>query len=264
MSRDEGTERGQPMPDHLNGMDFDLLPEDRPRVGLIVLASDATIEDEIRTVWAAVPESPALFQARIANDPVITPDSLAAMGPGLSAASATLLPGEAMDVIGYGCTSASTVLGEAAVADAVRAAKPGARVTTPVTAAFAALDALGIRRAAVLTPYTGDVNAILHRYLTEGGLEIPVLGGFGEPDDARVARISPASLTAAIRRLIAEADVDGVFVSCTAIRLLSQIETLERALGLPVTSSNQALIWHMLRLAGSEARPDGLGRLFRI
>jgi maleate isomerase len=58
--------------------------------------------------------------------------------------------------------------------------------------------------------------------------------------------------------------VEGVFVSCTSLRVASIVEELEAELGKPVTSSNHALAWHCLRLAGIEDEVPGYGRLFRV
>lgn len=236
----------------------------RARIGLIVLASDWTVEGEFREILSPLMPEVALYQARIANDPIITPDSLAAMGPRLADTAATLLPGAGLDVIGYGCTSASTVLGEDFVTQHVQSAKPGVAVTTPITAALRAFETLAVRRVAVLTPYTRDVNAIVLRYLTECGIEVPVFGSFNEPDDAIVAQIDRNSLTEAISRLRANQDVDGIFVSCTSVRLMDAVEELEAEIGLPVTSSNHALIWDCLRQAGVTEPIAGRGRLYRL
>ena len=58
--------------------------------------------------------------------------------------------------------------------------------------------------------------------------------------------------------------VDAVFVSCTSLRVAERIEALEAKLGKPVTSSNHALAWHSLRLAGYAAPLPGFGRLMRL
>jgi maleate isomerase len=55
-----------------------------------------------------------------------------------------------------------------------------------------------------------------------------------------------------------------VFVSCTSLRLVEAVDRIEAAVGLPVTSSNHALLWHMLRLAGIDDKVDGFGRLFSM
>ena len=54
----------------------------RARIGLVVLASDYTIEHEFRAMIAM--EGVDLFMARIANDPRVTPETLAAMEPMLT------------------------------------------------------------------------------------------------------------------------------------------------------------------------------------
>src|SRR5690606_29370914 len=102
------------------------------------------------------------------------------------------------DVIGYACTSGALVIGEDRIAARVRDALPGVKVTDPVTAARAALTALGATRLALLTPYIGTINHSLRNALMARGMDIPVMGSFNEPDDNTVARISADSIERAI------------------------------------------------------------------
>jgi maleate isomerase len=46
--------------------------------------------------------------------------------------------------------------------------------------------------------------------------------------------------------------------------VVEQVEGLEAKLGKPVTSSNHALAWHCLRLAGYTAPLKGFGRLMQV
>jgi maleate isomerase len=234
----------------------------RARLGLVVLATDQTIEHEYRAVLARLP-GVALYHARIYNSPTITPETLAAMEGDIAPVARLLPPGD-FDVVAFGCTSASMVLGEARVFELLAEAHPEARGTTPITAAFAAFRAFGARRVSVLTPYPAEVNATVQRYIEAAGFEIPVFGSFNEGDDPTVARISPASLRAAARRVAEAAPVDALFVACTSLRLLEAAEGIEAELGLPVTSSNHAMIWHCLRLAGIEDMVPGFGRLYSL
>jgi len=232
----------------------------RARIGLVVLASDYTIEHEFRTLIAM--PGVDVFMARIRNAPQITPDTLAAMEPLLTETADRILPGDDLDVLAFGCTSASTVLGGDRIAGLLGAAKPTARPSDPISAAFAAFDALGARRIGVLTPYRRDVNEIVWRYITSHGYEVPVFGSFNEEMDPVVATIDENSLVSAIDRIRTGHDLDAVFVSCTSVRLADAVAGIERRTGLPVTSSNHALAWHCLRLAGITDRIDGRGRLF--
>ncbi len=233
----------------------------KARVGLIVLASDNTIEHEFRLAFEGL-KGVGLFESRIYNSTTITPETLAAMGPHITEAARLLLPGTELDVIGYGCTSASMVLGEKKVAEEVRKAKPKAKVTNPITAAFAAFDAFKAKRIAVLTPYRADVNAIVQKYIEAKGYEVPVFGSFNEENDTTVANIDLKSVKRGIASITKGRDVDMVFVSCTGLRLAELVTEIEEAVGLPVTSSNHALAWHCMRLAGIKQKRPELGRLY--
>jgi maleate isomerase len=168
-----------------------------------------------------------------------------------------ILPGDRLDVLAFGCTSASMVLGEALVDQRLREAKPMAKTTNPITAAFAAFKALGAKRIAVLTPYRADVNLIVRDYIENAGFTVPVFGSFNEELDPVVAAIDDDSLIAAINTIIKGRSVDAVFVSCTSVRMAANIKAIEAATGLPVTSSNHAMAWHCLRLAGvNESLPQ--------
>jgi maleate isomerase len=235
----------------------------RGRVGLIVLATDYTIEHEWRAVFAAVPGL-ALYQSRILNDNAITPETLRAMEPRIATAADLILPGSELDVVAYGCTSASMAIGEEKVFEKIRAVRPAARCTTPITAAFAAFRALGARRIGVLTPYRADVNRIVADYIRGRGFDVPVFGSFNEESDATVARISPASIKAAVEVIAARAALDAVFVSCTSVRLAEAAAAIEAEIGLPITSSNHAMAWHAMRLAGVEDSLPQFGRLFTL
>ena len=232
---------------------------DKPKIGLVVLATDYTIEIEIGGVLAAGGHE--MHVARIAMDPEVTPETLAAMGPRISESARLILPGDTLDVVAYGCTSASVVLGEDAVAASVHAIQPGARVTTPITAAKAAFSALDAKRIAVLTPYTADVNLRLRDHLEASGFTVPVFGSFNEPMDPVVASIDRGSIRRAIDTLIAGQDIDMVFVSCTSLRFLDAVAKTEDQIDLPITTSNHALAWHMHHLAGLTP-PPGFGRLY--
>jgi len=232
----------------------------RANIGMIVLSSDQTLELEFRTLLDF--EGVALYHARIPNEMEITEETLAKMEAELPI-TASLLPGSFnFDVIGYGCTAGTTVIGEDQVAKAIRTAHPGIRVTNPLSACKAALSSLRLKRIAFLTPYEPAITKAMRDNLMEEGFEIPVTASFYESDDFVVGRITSDSILESVKKIGARDDCDGVFVSCTNLRAASVIEPAEEYLGKPVTSSNHALAWHMLRLAGISDSPGNLGSLF--
>ena len=234
----------------------------RARIGLIVLASDHTVEAEFRRIIDL--PGVAIYQSRIPNSPTINPQTLAAMGGHLADCASLILPGIDLDVVAYGCTSASIVLGEEQVFASIGKGRPEARPTTPITAAFAAFDALGARRIAVVTPYALEVNEKVRAYVTARGYAVPVFGSFNCDDDNIVGRISLQSVRRAILEVGRRDDVDMVFLSCTSLRLAEIAADVEAELGKPVTSSNLAMAWHSLRLAGIDDRLPQWGRLYGI
>jgi maleate isomerase len=123
-------------------------------------------------------------------------------------------------------------------------------VTEPVSALIAACRHLGIRRLALLSPYVEDVSATLRRVLAASGIETPVFGSFDEAREERVARIAPGSIVDAATTLAGQGGVDGIFMSCTNLRTLDVIDTIEAHTRLPVLSSNLVFAWHLARLAG--------------
>jgi maleate isomerase len=247
----------------LTHMPFELDRGIAPRaaIGLVVLATDQTVEHEFRQILAI--DGVAFYATRIRNAAEINPATLAEMEAGMAGAAGLILPGSKLDVVAYGCTSGTVVIGEERVFSRIRESHPDVPCTTPITGAIAGLKALRARRVGLLTPYIEEVNEMLRRYIEARGIDVPVMGSFNHENDMEVARIAQSSIRSAVRRLLGECPIDAVFVSCTSLRVASIAEELEREIGIPVTSSNHAMAWHCLRLADYKEQVAGFGSLFR-
>jgi maleate isomerase len=57
-------------------------------------------------------------------------------------------------------------------------------------------------------------------------------------------------------------DVEAVFMGGNGFRAAEAIAPLEAALGRPVLTSNQVLLWNLLASAGARFRIRGYGQLF--
>ena len=84
----------------------------RAAIGLLVLATDQTMEHEFRHLIRL--PGVAVYQARLFNDADITPATLRAIGERIAPATELILPSLHLDVVAFGCTSASMALGEEA------------------------------------------------------------------------------------------------------------------------------------------------------
>lgn len=237
--------------------------DDRPmraRVGLVVLATDHTTEPDYARIVA--PQGIGVYATRIPFANPVTGESLAAMAPDITAAAALILPGEALDAAVYSCTSASVAIGDAAVRAALGAGKPGARAITPISAAFAAFQALGALRVSLLTPYDDATTTAMAGCLEAGGVSLGAVTGLGLTDDRDMARLSRAPLVEAAARATAPGS-EALFVACTAVRAAAWVEALEAAAGVPVVTANLATAWAALRLCGY-AGPAAPGRLMTL
>ncbi len=174
---------------------------ERAAIGLLVLATDQTMEHEFRHLIRL--PGVAVYGARLYNDANITPETLRAMCPLIAPATELILPGSRLDVVAFGCTSASMALGEEEVFRQIRRARPEVACTTPITAAFAAFKAFGARRIGVMTPYAPEVNAVVRAYLDAHGVEVAAFATFDKRDDREAARISVDSIAAGIATMVA-------------------------------------------------------------
>lgn len=231
-----------------------------PRLGLIVLQSDLTLEDDLRRL---LPASVSLLVSRVRSAPTVSSETLAEMAPRLAEAAGLFPRDMTFDAVGYGCTSATAEIGAAEVAASIRAGVAAHLVTEPVTALQATCGALALRRVAFLSPYVASVSARLRAALAAGGIETPVFGSFEEAEEARVAQIDSRSIHDAAMDLMRGAEVDALFLSCTNLRTLEVIEPLQQEIGVPVLSSNLVLAWHMLQSTGATSATTTPGDLLR-
>ena len=232
----------------------------RPKaVGLIVLKTDETLENELRSVFDEVP----LYHTRIPFAVQVNAATLARMEAEIPKACALFPPTANFAAIGYACTSAATVIGSDRVAAAVHSIHAQAAVTDPLSAAVAAFAELRVRRLALITPYIPVLSDAIGAHFTAHGISLIKNASFGCETDADVACISEASVLEAIVQIAQSHTIDAVFISCTNLRSFSILATAEAHIGKPVLSSNQVLAWQLLRLAGYQSRKNGLGTLLQ-
>ena len=84
-------------------------------------------------------------------------------------------------------------------------------------------------------------------------------------DFDKVQELSGLEVYRFVKRVFLEhRKAQAIYMLGPAWRTLDIIDGLERQLGGPVVSSNQALAWHMARLAGAPVARSAPGRLFRV
>jgi maleate isomerase len=240
--------------------ELDRGPGARGRIGFIALANGHTSELEVREILP-YPDI-AMYVNRIDSSNEITIDTLRDQHRDLTRAASLILPSGRLDVMVYGCTSGTIAMGEATVAARIHEVRPGIPISTPFAAAVAALATLQAKRIALMMPYTVPVARMMSDCLEDKGISVLRVATCNIEHDSDMNRVSPASIHRIVRELEGP-DVDAYFICCTALRGNDVIERLERDLGKPVISSNQALAWHALRIAGYKDAVPNFGRLLR-
>ena len=157
-------------------------------MGLITLQADETVQYDMRRLMPQ--EGVGFYVSRTRSAPDVTAETLAQMEQDLPAAAGLLPNPIDFDVIGYGCTSGTSVIGPARIAELISHHCRTKQVSDPLTALIAACHAMQIKRLAVLSPYIEDVSKTLRRRLLEAHIETPLFGSFEEPLETNVARIS--------------------------------------------------------------------------
>lgn len=239
----------------MSAFPYTLQTQTLPRLGLIVLQVDETIEQDFRRLFA--PQVARIYVSRIPSGAELTPDSIARMETALPCAAGLLPSAQTLDVVGYACTSGTTLIGAARVHELVSQSTRTQAVTDPLSAALAHCQTLGLARIGIVSPYVASVAEPIRAAFEMAGITVPDMLSFGEEIEQRVARIAPESIADAARTLARRTSLDAIFLSCTNLRTLDILEPLAQELGLPVLSSNQCLAWHMATLSGVALPPNG-------
>ena len=245
----------------LDKIDPKYLEKPNPRIGLITLASDFRIEKDFNNVIYG--KEIDLYSNRIHCYNPLTNETLKKMADDITDVTKEILPDQKLDCVAYGCTSGTIAAGYSSIYDKVNLAKPNTKVTTPITSAIKALKKLNINKISVFTPYTDEINQSVAEYFKKQNIEVVSLTYFDIASDLDIGKVDPDYLF----DILSEIDLsksDGLFVSCTALPVLSLIDKLEKKLGKVVLSSNQTLIWETLKEINYNKNIDGYGQLFKV
>ena len=229
----------------------------RCKIGAVVPIDNAVIEPEwysmapagvsvhgARLHTMALPEMPADAETEAAN--------LGTMGA---------------DVIAYACNASSFHGGpgsDGEIADLLADAA-GVPATTASTAMVRALDALDVGSVAVVSPYAEDDQRRLEEFLAGNGIDVTTVTGLGlaadEAEDLAKVNEETAEDTYERVRAVDRAGAEAVLVTSTNVESVRTIEAMEADLDCPVVTTNQALFWDALQIAGVAPEVPGYGRL---
>jgi len=230
-----------------------------PKIGLIALASDYMIEKDFISVIKD--KKIDFFVNRIECFNPLTSSNLIKMSEKVTDVTKDILPNEKIDCVVYGCTSGTIAAGYDSIEKKIKIAKPDAKVTTPSTASIKALKKLNLNKIAIFTPYPKKLNDEVLDFFKQENFEITSNSYFDIASDIDIGKVDSDYLFDVLSKMDLKG-ADALFISCTALPALSIIDKLEKKIGKPVLSSNQALIWDTLEKIGKNTSIKGFGKLF--
>jgi maleate isomerase len=230
-----------------------------PKIGLVALASDYMIEKDF--IKIIKDKEIDFFVNRIECFNPLTKENLIKMAEKVTEVTKDILPNEKIDCVAYGCTSGTIAAGYESIQKKIKIAKPEAIVTTPSTASIRALKKLNVNKIAIFTPYSKKLNDEVLDFFKKENFEIKANSYFGIESDIDIGKVEPNYLYEVLSKMNLNG-AEALFVSCTALPVLSIIDRLEDKLKKFVLSSNQTLIWDSLNAIGYKDNIKGFGKLF--
>lgn len=233
------------------------------RIGVIAPPANVALERELPRY---LPEGFVLNHNRLSRpEAALTKESLIAMGQSATRAARDLAMARP-EVMVYACTSGSFLDGlgnEARIADHITEVTGVPAVTTS-TAVIEALRALSAATVFMVTPYPNDVNEHEVAFLAYHGIQVAGFDSFYCRESADILAISSEQVAELVlRHRSAIGACDAVFVSCTNLLVMDQVERLEGELGIPLVTSNQASLWAALTRLDAAMSEVPCGRLFK-
>jgi len=227
------------------------------KIGLLVPSVNTVVEPETNRM---APEGINIYAARMRNatvDVENTKDMLSHVNRATDE-----LASAKMDVIAFACTAGSFFEGTSGEQELKTTIEhiAGVPAVTTSGAVIEALQTLKLKKIVVATPYPDDMNNLERKFLAVNGFDVLDIKGLGIVDAWSIGTVKPEE-TYEFAKKVFNSDADGMFISCTNLRTIEIIERLEREIGKPVVTSNQATFWACLKAIGYSEAIQGYGKL---
>lgn len=241
-----------------------ILNNNQRRIGVLLPPGNVSVEREFSSF---VPDNVAINYNRMSRPvSVSTKSSMLSMLPSLERAARDIAQCNP-EVILFACTSGSFLEGrgrEDEIAQRIREYTGIPAVTTSM-AVVAALSALLLKRVYMITPYPDEINDEEVAFLAHYGVEVTGYDSFRCEITDLTAAVSSETVAEMARKHRDEiARGDGLFISCTQLLTMDQIEALEKEFDRSVVTSNQATLLAGLKSLGVPTQGLHAGRLFEL
>lgn len=224
------------------------------RVGLLIPSSNTVMEVDF---YRRLPAGTTLHTGRMYME-ITTPEGESLMLDEYAMPAARDLGTVRPDVVVFGCTSAGALRGnhyDLELCDRI-AADTGARVVSVISSVRRAIARHGARRVGVITPYVEALNEKIRESLEADGVEVAAIHGLGITENFAIAQVEPEGIARFAQESLAGLDIDLAFASCTNLRAMDALPSIEAALSVPAITSNQAALEATLEALDGEQAED--------
>ncbi|WP_298849182.1 Asp/Glu racemase [uncultured Ruegeria sp.] len=236
------------------------------KIGVLVPFTNTNLEPDMEMLRP--PNTTVHFQRMGGYDVDEIPgaDQMAGLGASDISHDLRMISGVRPDVVLYGCTSATLTHGPSFDADLAQQIKAGsgALSLTAAGSLIAAIKALGATKVSFSSPYLGEINTQAMDFMAQNGIETVncadvgrELGNYGQGE------LTPDE----VYDLACQADhvdAQAIVLSCTDMRSVEAITLIEKTLDKPVVTSNQAMVFALMRALDLPKHGAVPGRLFDL
>lgn len=233
------------------------------RLGVLTPSSNTALEPLTNAIVGGIAGLSAHFSRFKVTEISLKEQALGQFDDSKILAAAELLADAKVDVIGWSGTSSGWLGFDADVrlCERIRQ-RTGIPATTAVLALNELLSLRGIKKLALVTPYTADVQQrIIDNYRTLG-IEVVAERHLGISVNHDFALVEPATL----RRLMTEVSLshpEAITTFCTNLHAAGLAEEVETSLGTSLLDTVSTTVWGMLRQTGVDpARVQGWGSMY--
>jgi maleate isomerase len=233
------------------------------RLGVLTPSSNTALEPLTSALAAAVPGCSAHFSRFKVTEISLSAQALGQFDDSKILAAAELLADAQVDVIGWSGTSSGWLGFDAdrRLVERIRE-RTGIAATTAVLALNELLALRGVKRLALVTPYTEDVQRRIIDNYRAIGIEVVAERHLGIRVNHDFALVEPGQLMNLMREVAAQ-QPDAITTFCTNLRAAPLAQAVEAELDIPLLDTVSTTVWGQLRAARADpAQVRGWGRLF--
>lgn len=241
------------------------------RLGVLTPSSNTALEPLTSALVAAVPGGSAHVSAHFSRFKVteisLSQQALGQFDDSKILAAAELLADAKVDAIGWSGTSSGWLGFDADHRLCERITeRTGIRATTAVLALNELMALRGVKRLALVTPYTADVQQRIVDNYRSLGIEVVAERHLDIRVNHDFALVEPERLRALMREVAregAQERPEAITTFCTNLRAAPLAEAVEAELGIPLLDTVSTTVWGLLRAADADPSVvTGWGQLF--